>query len=177
MAISKRLPPLEQIAAVYAVSVLAIYSWMILWFFWKFPSWLYYLSLWEIVKVFCYAIVTNLFESLAVLALPVFLAVVLPRQWFSVGFVARSVALVLIGLGYMLYLAEQFQGKEDYPSAALQLAPLVLLAILLAVFLVGKIALVNKLIAGFADRATVFLYISLPLSLACLLVVLAQLVF
>ena len=176
MAISKRLPPLTQIASVYAVGVLAIYSWTILWFFWKFPSWLYYLSIGEIAKVFCYSIATNLIESLVVLLPALVLAVVLPRKWFYEGFVARSVVMILIGLGYMMYLANQFQGKEDYPSAAIQLIPVVLLAILLAVFLAGRITLLRQVIAGFAERATVFLYISIPISLICLLVVLVQLV-
>lgn len=177
MAIFKRLPLLEQVAAVYAVSVLVIYSWTILWFFWKFPSWLYYLSVWEITKVFCYAIATNLLESLATLVPLLVLAVILPRQWFYEGFVARSVSVLLVGLGYMMYLANQFQGKEDYPSAVIRLIPLALLAIFLAAFLVGRIAFLRAVIEGFAERATVFLYISIPLSLACLLVVLAQLLF
>lgn len=177
MAISKRIPPLGQIMAVYAVGVMVIYSWSLLWFFWKFPSWLYYLSLWEIARVFCYTIVTNLVESLLVLAAPLLLVLVLPRQWFYEGFAARSVAMILISLGYMIYLANQFQGKEDYPSAALQLAPIVLFIAIIAAVLAGKISIVGKILAGFADRATIFLYISIPLSLICLLVVLGQLVF
>lgn len=176
MAIFKRFPAREQVAAVYAVIVLVVYSWTLMWFFWKFPSWLYYLSIWEIVKVFYYSVFTNFLESLVVLVLPVLLAVLLPQKWFYQGFVSRSIAILLIGLGYMMYLANLFQGKDDYPSAAIQLAPLVLLASLLAVFLVAKIAVLRKLIEGFAERATVFLYISIPLSLVCLLFVLAQLV-
>ena len=176
MGIFKRFPTLAQLAAVYAVIVLVIYGWTTLWFFWKFPSWLYYLSIWEIVKVFCYSITTNFLESLAMLALPVLLAVLLPKKWFLDGFISRSVTMVIMGLAYMMYLANLFQGKEDYPSAAIQLAPIILLAILLAVFLIGKISILRKLIDGFADRAIVFLYISMPLSLLCLLVVLAQLI-
>jgi hypothetical protein len=42
--------------------------------------------------------------------------------------------------------------------------------------LVGRISFLRKLIEGFADRATVFLYISIPISLVCLLVVLVQLI-
>ncbi len=111
-----------------------------------------------------------------ILAPPVFLVVILPKKWFFDGFISRSVIMVLIGLAYMMYLADQFHGMESYPSAALNLAPVILLAILLAVFLVGKISFLRRLIDGFADRATVLLYISIPLSLVCLLVVLVQLI-
>lgn len=111
------------------------------------------------------------------LALPVLLTVLLPKKWFLDGFISRSVTMVIMGLAYMMYLANLFQGKEDYPSAEIQLAPIILLAILLAVFLIGRISILRKLIDGFADRAIVFLYISIPLSFLCLLVVLMQLVF
>lgn len=176
MAIFNRLPGWPQIAAVYSVIVLVIYSWTLLWFFWKFPSWLYFLSLWEIMRVFCYAIATNLLESLLVMLPLLALAMTLPRRWFVDDFVARSVPAALLGLGYMMYLASQFRGKEDYPSDIIQLIPFALAAMLLAAFLGGKIKPLRSAIEGFADRATIFLYISIPLSLACLLVVLAQLI-
>lgn len=174
MAIFSRLPRWSQVAAVYSVIVLVIYSWTLLWFFWKFPSWLYFLSLWEIIKVLCYAIVTNLLESLVVMLPLLALAIILPRRWFADGFVAHSVPAVVLGLGYMMYLASQFQGKEDYPSGVIRLMPLVLVAMMLAALLGGKIKPLRSAIEGFADRATIFLYILIPLSLACLLVVLAQ---
>lgn len=176
MAIFSRLPRWSQIAGVYSVIVLVIYSWTLLWFFWKFPSWLYFLSLWEIIKVLCYAIVTNLLESLVVMLPLLALAMALPRHWFADRFISHSVPAILLGLGYMMYLANQFQGKEDYPSGVIRLIPLVLVVMLLAAFLGGKITPLRSAIDGFADRATIFLYIFIPLSLACLLVVLAQLI-
>jgi hypothetical protein len=123
LAIHKRFPHLEEIAAVYGVVVLITYGWTMMWFFWKLPSWLNYLSIWEILKALCISISTNLLESLVILAIPVLLAVALPQNWFRKEFVARSVVMVVAGLGYMMYLASLFQGKEDYPSDALQLAP------------------------------------------------------
>jgi len=177
LGILKRFPGRREIAALYGVIVLIIYSWTLVWFFWKFPSWINYLSIWEIVKAFCISVSTNLFESLAVVALPVLLAAILPQAWFRKEFVARAVVLVAGGLGYMMYLATFFQGKEDYPSDAIQLVPWVALVLMLAVFLVGKSGFVCKAINAFAERATIFLYLYIPLSLICLLVVLAVLVF
>lgn len=177
MVISKRLPKWSQIASVYSMIVMVIYSWTMVWFFWKFPSWLNFLSIWEILKVLCYSIATNLLESLVVMVPFLVLAVILPRKWFLDDFVSRSVPPILIGLGYMMYLANQFQGKEDYPSDVLHLVPVVTLAILVAVIIVGRIDFLRRLIENFADRAIILLYISIPLSLFCLLVVLIQLVF
>jgi hypothetical protein len=176
LAITKRFPSREEIAAVYGVIVLMVYSWTIIWFFWKFPSWLNYLSIWEIFKEFCFSVATNLFESLAVLAIPVLLAVILPQKWFRKEFTARAVAMVVIGLGYMIYLASLFQGKEDYPSDTIKFAPWVILAIVLAIFLIGRMDFPRKMINGFAGRSVVFLYLSLPISLICLVIVLVLLV-
>jgi hypothetical protein len=176
LAIFNRFPKRSQIAAVYAIIVMVIYTWTILWYFWKLSSWLYYLTIWEIIKVFSYSIATNFLESLAVLSLPVLLAVVLPQKWFRDGFVARSALVVLTGLTYMIYLANLIQGKEDYPSAAIQWVPVILVLNVLLAFLVVKIPIASKLIEAFADLATVFLYLTIPLSLICTLFVLVQLV-
>ncbi len=175
MAISKRFPEFSQIAAVYAVIVMVIYTWTIMWFFWRVPSWLYFLNIWEIVKIFAYSIATDLLETLVVLALPVTLAVILPPKWFREGFVARSVLMVLSGLGYLIYLAYQFHDTEFYPTDAIRLALAVPLLMLVVVYLAGKNSILRKIIEFIADRATVFLYITTPISLFCLLVVLIQL--
>jgi len=169
---------MPQLAALYSVIVLIIYGWTVLWFFWKFPSWLYFLSIGEILNVLVYAIATNFLESLVILGGLVVINRWLPLRWFpEERFLARNVAMSLTGLGYMMFLALQFQGKEDYPAIGLWLAPLAIIIVLLAGHLAGKVALLNRALAGFADRAIVFLYISVPASLICALIVLARLFF
>jgi hypothetical protein len=165
LAISKRLPQVAQIAAVYAVIVFVIYSWTLLWFFWKYPSWLYFLKLGEILTVLAYSLATNFFESLVVLAAPVVAAVILPRKWFCEAFIARGIALVLPILGYMMYLAFQFEAKLDYPSDALNWAPAVLALTLLFVFVVGRVNFFRRVLEFVGDRATIFIYLSIPFSL------------
>ena len=171
MAIFDRLPKAAQIAAVYAVIVFTVYSWTLLWFFWKYPSWLYFLNLGEILTVLAYSLATNFFESLLVLAAPLALAVVLPKKWFYETFVARGITLVLPILGYMMVLAYQFESKIDYPTEALNWAPVVLAVTLLLVFIVGRVGFLRKALEFFADRATIFIYLTIPLSLASVLVV------
>ena len=174
MAIFNRLPKVAQIAAVYAVIVFTVYSWTLLWFFWKYPSWLYFLNIGEILTVLAYSLATNFFESLVVLIAPLAVTVILPKKWFYDAFVARGVALVLPILGYMMYIAFQFESKLDYPTEALNWAPVILAVTLLLVFVVGRVGFLRKVIEVFADRATIFIYLTIPLSLISVLVVVVR---
>ncbi len=175
MAIFKRIPRLAQVAALYALIVLAVYSWTLIWFFYKIPGWLYYLSIGEILTSLAYSLATNFFESLATLALPVLLAVLLPKKWFYERFVARGAGLILPGLGYMMYAAFQFQSKLDYPSDVLNLYPIVLGLMLVLSFLVGQVGFLNQALEFIGNQATVFLYLSIPFSLISILVILIRL--
>ena len=173
MAIFKRIPGWGQVAPVYAVIVLMIYAWTLVWFFWKLPSWLFFLNAGEIVIALAYALATNLVESLLMLCAPLVMSMALPKQWFHDRFVARGAALAISGLAYMMYLANQFKTKDDYPSLTLKpwTLALALGVILFIVYLAGRLSLFRKLIELLADRAIIFLYISLPLSLISLVVV------
>ena len=173
MAIFKRIPSWGQVAPVYAVIVLMVYAWTIVWFFWKLPSWLFFLNAGEIAIAFAYALATNLLESLVVLCAPLFMSLALPKKWFYDLFVARGAALALSGLAYMMYLANQFKTKDDYPSLTLKpwTLGLAVAGILVIVYLAGRLNLFRKLLEVLADRAIIFLYISLPLSLIALVVV------
>lgn len=177
MALFNRLPKWSQIAAVYAVIVLVIYAWTILWFFWKLPSWLHFLSVGEIFTIYAYSASTNLLESLLILCLPLGLGMILPRKWFSDVFVTRGIIVALSILGYSAYVLTQFQSREDYPGGIIRLFPLVFLASLPLAFLVGKVKLLVKVIDFFAEQATIFLYLFIPISVVCLLAVLVRLTF
>jgi hypothetical protein len=177
LAIFNRLPKWPQIAAVYAVIVLVIYAWTILWSFWKLPSWLYFMSIGEILTIYAYSMMINLFESLLVLCLPLGLCLILPRKWFSDVFVTRSVIVVLSVLGYAAYILTQFQSREDYPGGIVRLIPAVFLASLVLAFLVGKVKFLVKGLDFFAEQAIVFLYITIPISLVSLLVVFVRSIF
>ena len=177
MVILNRLPKLSQIAAVYAVIVLAIYIWTILWSFWKLPSWLFFLSIGEILTIYAYSFATNLLESLLILCLPLGLGAILPRKWFLDAFVSRGVIVVLSVLGYAAYILTQFNSREDYPGNIIRLFPVVLLASLVLAFFVGKVKFLSRAIDFISEQATVFLFISIPLSLIALLVVLVRVIF
>jgi len=179
LAIFNRLPNLKQIAPVYAVCVIVIYSWTTLWFFWKLPSWLFYMNAGEIALVYAYLLVTNFLESLLAVCVPIVLGFILPPKWFRDSFVSRGTSLVLLGLGYFMFLAYQFQAKDDYPSVLLKArsVTLALGIIALLVILIAKIPFLNKAFGFIAERVTIFLYVYIPLSLVSLVVVLPRLLF
>ena len=176
MAIFSRFPKWTQIAALYALIVFAVYSWTLIWFFWKIPGWLYYLSIGEILTSLAYSLATNFLESLAVVLIPIFLAVVLPKKWFLDQFVARGAALILPGLGYMMYIAFQFQSKLDYPGNALNLYSFVLGLLVILTFLVGQVRFLSKALEFLGNQATIFLYLSIPISLLSILVIIIRFV-
>ncbi len=177
MGIFNRIPRLEEIARVYAVIVTVVYGWTILWFFWKLPSWLYFLNGGEILTAFAYVLATNLLESLVVLSAPVLLSLALPKKWFGDVFAARGAAVALLCLAYMMYIANQFQTNSDYPDIPLtRSAILALVLIGLGTFFAGRSSTARKVIEVFSERATIFLYISVPLSLISLLMILGRLI-
>ncbi len=176
MAIYNRFPKQKEIAPVYAVIVLMVYGWTILKFNYHLPGWLYFLNLGEITSVFAYSMVTNLLESLFVLFGVVAIAVILPKKWFSDAFVARGAGLSILILALMMYTASQFRTLDYYPSEIVRWLPAILVLIAVIAYLLGRANFTRRILELFADRAVIFLYITIPLSLVSLVVVLFRLI-
>ena len=179
MFLFKRIPTRDQITPVYAVIVQIIYIWTILWFFWKLPSLLYYMTMGEILATLTYLLATNLLESLVILCGPLFLSIILPMKWFRDLFVVRGTALIMPGLGYLIYIAYHFQSRNEYPAIffkwwSVSLAVFILFAF---VFFAGRVNILRKVIEFIADRAVIFLYIFIPLSVVSVLAILFRLIF
>ena len=162
---------------VYAIIVLMIYGWTILKFNYNLPGWLYYLNLGEIMSVFAYSMVTNLLASLVVLVGVVVAGFLLPRKLFSDAFIARGAALSVLVLGLMMYIANQFKTKDYYPAEIIRWSPALLVLIVLVVYIIGRLQFARKALEFFADRAIIFLYISIPVSIVSLIAVLLQNIF
>ena len=148
-----------------------------MWFFWTVPAWLFYLNIGEILLIYAYLLATNFLESLLVICVPIGLSFILPSKWFRDSFVARGTSLVILGLGYFMFLANQFQNRDDYPGILLKLWSVALASalILLLVFIVTKTSFIKKAVEFIAEQATVFLFVFLPISLISLLIVLPRL--
>lgn len=177
MSIKSRLPTLQQALAVFGIIALMVYGWTLIWFFWKLPSWSYFLNLGEILTVLLYSLSTNLLESLFVLCIPLVLSVLLPRRWFHDRFVSMASALMIAGLGYTMYVSLQFRAADSYPKELIRQFPFAALFILFFSFLVGRINLLRKLFETLTENAIIFAYIFLPISLIALLIVIVRNIF
>jgi hypothetical protein len=170
----KRIPRLEQIAPVYAVMVVMIYSWSLARFFWRLPSWLYFSSVGEIAVIFAYMMVVNLIESILVLLVPVLISIVLPQKWFYDRFITRGTMLVSLGLGYLMYFDNQLQYQKAFPLDLVYWTPAIIIAILVLAFLIDWTGFLDKILNELTNRFIIFLYISIPISLISLLIVLIR---
>jgi len=177
LSLFQKLPGAEQSAQVFAVIALINYSWAILRFFYRFPSWLYYSSAGEVGVFFTYVMVVNLLESALLLAFCFLASVILPQGWFYERFVSRSVSLAVPGLGYLMYVNYNFPSAYSYPLASYTHALTVFIVIALLAILIDGIAFLRNLLEAFANRAVVFLYLIAPVSAVALLVVLFRNIF
>lgn len=168
----KRFPSFDQLTPVYAVIVTVIYAWSLLKFFWRLPSFLYSSTAGEIAVTYAYLNVVNFFESLVILLVPIALSFILPHKWFHDRFTSKSVLLVSLLLGYLVYLARHIIIEQPFPYTLMKWSPLFAVLILVLVFLLDRITPLSKIVESLANRLVVFLYISVPVSLISLLVVL-----
>jgi hypothetical protein len=174
LAIFNRVPKLKEILPVYAIIVLMIYGWTIFNFNYNLPSWLHYLNMGEIMTIVAYSMAINLLESIFVLLGVIAVGLVFPKKWFAEAFIARGASLSILVLGLMMYVANQFTYKEYYPTEMIHWSPVLLLLMGLFVYFLGRMEFLRTGIEFFADRAIIFLYISIPVSILSLIVVIIQ---
>jgi hypothetical protein len=174
--ITRRFPRWAQIIPVYAMIAIVVYAWTLLRFFWKLPSWLFFLNGAEILGSLAYLLVVNLAESLTFFCGPLLLALILPKRWFRDVFVARGTALSLSTLGCLMLLAREFNNFREYPELSLPLWQVALAAagVAVCVYLGGRVALLRRVLEAVADRASIFVYILVPLSLLSVLLVIVR---
>jgi len=173
----EKIPKLEDIAPVYAVIVMMIYPWTLSRFFWKLSSWILFASVGDLAALFAYMVVVNLLESIVVLLVPILMSIILPQKWFYDRFRTRSISLVLFGLGYIIYLDKKLYADSPFPLTLVRWIPMAVIVILVLVFLVDRVGFFRKVLDELANRLTVFLYISIPISMVSLLVILIRNVF
>ena len=173
--LKERLPNLQQIFAIYGIISLLIYGWTLISFFWRLPSWEYFLTIGEIFSILAYSMSVNMLESLSILLLLIVLSLILPRSWFREVFLSSAFLLVILGLVYTMYLNTHITLENNqYPTQLVRLIPIILILIVVLSLLIGRIPLLRKLIENLADRTSIFSYIFLPVSLISLLIVIVR---
>ena len=175
--LKNHMPEFQQILAVYGVVTLVVYGWTIYWYLWKLPSWLYFMSLSEILTVLAYAMVVNFLESLIVIAVPLVLSLLLPVSWFRDKFVARGTILLVILLVFLMQYVTLITTLIGIPPGIGTNVLFAVIATIAVVFLVGRVAFLRKVVEEIAFRAVIFVYIFVPLTAVSFLVVIVRNVF
>jgi hypothetical protein len=170
LSLLNRFPKKQKIYPVYGLIVILIYGWSAYWFIWNLPSWLSFLTVAEIVGVCAYAIVTNFLESLFVLVIVLVLCFCLPAGWLYYDFVFRGAVMVICTFVYiMIILSQHIPLSQIGYYGFLTVTMIVLLVIFLDRVHVFRVA-----IEMLADRSIIFTYITVPLSVISLFVILVR---
>ena len=170
----KRLPPFHEILSFYAVIVFLVYSWTLLAFFWKVPSWRYYLGTGDILVILAYTLASKLLESMLILCIFLLAGFVLPAGWLSNKFVVHG-SLVIFSFTFWVTLFDlnsvaHSLTQQDVLSFMFGFPLMATLGILLA----DRTPLVHKLMVFVGNQLIVFLYLWLPLSLVGILIVILR---
>ena len=154
-----------------------VYTWTLFTSFWKLPSWLFFLKVGEILSIYAYAFLVNFAESILLLIVALFLALALPRGWWSDVFVPRGFILILTILASAVLHLTLYRTPDTRPAFVDGQSVWWLVTLLIAVFLTwlaGRVSWMRSGLESIADRFVVFLYVYLPLTALALLTVLAR---
>lgn len=174
-----RLPTRQQILSVFSVIVFVVFTWALYRLFFQAPSWLYYLTVGNVLTLVAYVLAFALFESAIVLLFLLVLNLLLPARAFRDQFTAQGTVVVLVAAAAAWFIQNRVDriARLDLwmliagPLAAI--AGLILLTVLLA-WPFRRFKALRGLIDPLAERMTVFTYIYVPLSLASLVLVLLR---
>jgi hypothetical protein len=154
----------------FAVCAFPVYSWAILWFLHKLPSWSLFLEPRDLVGIFANVQAFALVESAAVFLFVAFLCLLLPGTAPDDRFVSRGCAFVVVHAFWLLVL----HGVGGDISSWGRPKVLLLLGMYLASFgsflaLVYRSSRVAEHLEMLAERLVVMLYVYVPLGTAGLI--------
>ncbi len=173
-----RFPDIQNILGVYAVIVFLIYSWTLITSFYMLPSWLFYLSIGQILSMYAYFFSINLVESILVLVGILLLEFTLFYPLKNKDeFQSRSILTVfalLVSTMTRLLLYKNTETSEAFLSGELTWWVLILLPGILFAVLISKNKRLRSAIEAIAERVSILLFLYTPLSLISLLVVIIR---
>lgn len=161
-----RLPSRKDLWPVYALIVFMVYTWSFFFSFWELPSWSMFMTVGELLAVFCYVMSLSLLESLIFLAVLSGLCFLFPPSWLKEHFIVRgsSISFSLLA-GMMVYWYFIF------PDHSIISFVYILVWTVIVAIAVEKVKWMRLAALWLSERLTIFLYLYLPLSLISLIVV------
>jgi len=170
--LGNKIPSLHEIAPVYAVTTTIVYGWTAYWSLNELPAWLNYLRLSEIINLFYYFLMVNFLESIFVSLFIVMTCVLLPPNWLLSEFVYRGTALSVFITSYLAAMIVRRSQIMVFSANMVRWFPLVFTIAFIAILLAGRISVLKYWVEELADRATVFLYFTIPISIMAIVIIL-----
>jgi hypothetical protein len=176
IAIKEKIPSPHEISRLYAMIVFIVYGWTSVAFFWKVPSWLYFLDLGEIAAILAYILSSALLESVILLLLFVLASQALPSSWLRDKYVLRS-SIIFCTLTFWV-VSLNLSSLIELPTTRdfLTLAIGFPLTAGLGIVLADRIPRLQRFLDYISNQLTVFLYLWLPLSLAGILILIIRII-
>jgi hypothetical protein len=175
-----RLPERRSIIGVYATAVFMIYGWTLLASFWKFPSWMFYLKIQDIVSVYAYSFMIDFIESVLLIFAAVFVGLVLPKRWWNEKFTIRGALWIIVAMGSLMMRLYTNRAPDDWEEFVYNQWNWWGVTFLLGVvldFVFTRVSWLRSGLETLTDRMVVFLYIYLPLTAISFLIIFARIVF
>jgi hypothetical protein len=179
----RRFPAKSEIGSVFSVILFVVYSYAIYRMVWYIPSWLGYLSAWDIVIIGAYSLVMGMFEILCILAVLLGVAFVLPARVYRANFAAQSLLILSVAVACALVAQERLfryvpaWDFRQFITNMLMTAVAACLLVLVSYFLVASLKGLRVMLTNLSERFTVFLYVYLPLFGIALIVVVLRNIF
>lgn len=174
----EHVPSGKSVWGVYAIIVFLVYSWTLIASFYKLPSWMFFLTINQILSIYAYSFSVNFLESVFLLT-----GILLLEFTLFIGlrnkaeFQPRAVLVALFFLASImvrLYLFQGYEEVDDFIAGESTWWTIIIPFCLFFSVLGAKIKWLGKLLTSFSDQAVVFLYIYIPLSLFSLIAVLLR---
>ena len=181
-AIGRRVPDRIQLFPVYSVIVFFVFTWALFSAAYQVPSWLGYLSIWNVVTLVIYILAFALIESAIVLGFVLLTCLFFPARFFKEIFIAQSSAIVVVLSGVAILIQYNFPvlySLEFWQSVIFILLFLIALAAMVLLFaaLIRRYTRLRSLLEALAARMTLFGYFYLTCGLMSMAVVLVRIIF
>jgi hypothetical protein len=172
LSLTNRLPKLREAIAVYAVSVVILYTFS-LWFsiqdFSK--NWILHLGAMDILGIFSYIIVGAFIESFLVISVLMFIYFLFSPSISQGRFTSYGTIFTITFLLALILRDNSYVGIGHILANNNSIFTFFIVSSMTLLLLSERLRIVRLTIEAFADRCTVFLYFYLPLSLSAIIVV------
>ena len=181
-AIGRRIPDRMQVFPVFSIIIFFVFTWALYSAAYQVPSWLGYLSIWNVVTLVIYILAFALFESVIVLGFVLLICLVLPARFFKEIFIAQGSVIVAVLSGVALLIQLNIRvlySLEFWQAMVFILLFLIALATIVWLFalLIRRFNRLRSLLEALATRMTMFGYVYLTCGLLSLAVVLVRIIF